>query len=194
MKCGTWAWANSQEWALGHYGIASFDDVSCLKLPPLGGVMNRWWLLIFRPGLCFPLCSKKINRCQHRGILVSGQYIIFVKMSKTWRFFHLIILGKGHELCKSFFCYWPHQVCHVLFQPRTVHVRLLWHVRSWMHARAHARLHVQCGCGTSHGSALLWQLELWRAQNPWRLAWHGMAWSVQAGHDNTVVQDSTAHS
>ena len=29
--------------------------VSCLKLPPSGGVMSRWWLLVFTMGLCFSL-------------------------------------------------------------------------------------------------------------------------------------------
>ena len=44
----------------------------------------------------------------------------------------------------------------MLLQPCTTHARL--HMtRKVVNARAHARLHIQCECGTSHGSALPWQ-------------------------------------
>ena len=159
MKCGTWA--ITREWVLGHYCITSFDDVSCLKLPPSGGMMNRWWLLVFRPE-----CSKKITRCQNRGISVSGQYII--KCPK-------LMLGKGHKLYKSFFLLSTTSgvPCTVSTVYRTCQMQTIV-IREVVNARSHSRLHVQCGCGTLRGSALLWQLELWRAQNPWRIAWNGM--------------------
>ena len=86
--------------------------VSCLKLPPSGGVMSRWWLLVFTLGVCFSLVFSipvyttclyyvaaflSVSLCIISILVCIGHMVLFlVTLFNSWLYYRAVGTGIGY--------------------------------------------------------------------------------------------------